>query len=298
MSAPRELQFASEVALADLVADIKASFVAARSGAKAEEDGRATWRDNTLKLAKALLAGRELHQNDNNAFGAWLDASGLGEDFISDKDRWALIKMAEHPQIAERILATTSRRSWRHIWAEEIAHEVEAEGVSHVGNTPSNRGGRPRCPHLRKTPVPSADPIDDVVSEAIAKFADPKAEWRTVPRMAQILMRAESAVREALKRLNDDGLLEQRKTADGIGIEYRINGEPKDDLRRELAEAHARIAELIEENAELKLRIARLEEQLGEGGAEPNAPVTIAEQLEQLEKEEAEQVAPPKPTHH
>jgi hypothetical protein len=68
---------APEVTPADLVADIKAFFTAARSGAKEEEGGPAAWRDNTMKLAKALLVDHELHQNDNNAFGAWLSAHGL-----------------------------------------------------------------------------------------------------------------------------------------------------------------------------------------------------------------------------
>jgi hypothetical protein len=98
-----------------LIADIKASFAAARAGAKAEEEGRAAWRDNTMKLAKALLSGRELHQNHNNAFGVWLDAGRLGEDLISHIDRAALINMAEHSEISERVLAKTTRRSWQHI---------------------------------------------------------------------------------------------------------------------------------------------------------------------------------------
>jgi hypothetical protein len=311
---------------ADLVADIKAFFVAARSGAKAEEDGRAIWRDNTMKLAKALLAGRELHQNDNNAFGSWLDATGLGEDLISHIDRAALISMAEHAEIAERVLAITTRRSWQHIWREEIAPEVEAKGVIHVNKTPSNpkpnRGGRPR-----KAPAHSADPIDDVVREAVVNFTGPNAEWRTVRKMASIIGRADVAVKHALTRLGD--AVGTRRGANGVDIECRINGERNELLalaglakpapvveptvaywRDLLDAANVKIMELEEQDREKDARITQLEEQVRERDVEiaelkarlgeigPSSSVAakadqyVAEQMERLEKEEAGQAAP------
>ena len=82
-----------------------------------------------MKLGRGLLLGREWHQNDNNAFNVWLNDNELAEDLISKDDRAALIGMAEHPEIAERVLATTQRRSWQLIWREEIAPEVEVWGV-------------------------------------------------------------------------------------------------------------------------------------------------------------------------
>src|SRR6516165_3778164 len=106
---------------ADLVANINAFLAAAREGAQAEEDGvkaeeaaikaqevgAAAWRENTKKLAQALLTGRQLHQNDNNAFGAWLKANGL-DKLISKNERAGLICIAENLEIAERVLATTA----------------------------------------------------------------------------------------------------------------------------------------------------------------------------------------------
>jgi hypothetical protein len=310
------------VALADLAVDIKASFVAARAGAKAEADGRAAWRDNTMKLAKALLVGRELHQNDNNAFGAWLDAGGMGEDLISHIDRAALINMAEHAEIAERVLAITTRRSWQHIWREEIAQEVKAKGVIHMNKT-RNRGGRP---HVRKAPAQSADPIDEVVREVIAAFSGAKAEWRPVSKMWSTIKRAESSVRDALKRLGDAA--KPRKNADG-SIEFRINGERNEllaranpakpapaepvvaSLRSLLDAANVKIIELEAQGRERNARITQLEEQVRERNAEiaelkarlgetaPHSSVAAeAHQIEQLEKEEAGQTAPQKQSVH
>jgi hypothetical protein len=267
------------VALADLAVDIKASLAAARAGAKAEEDGRAAWRDNTMKLAKRLLSGRELHQNDNNAVGAGLNAGGLGEDLISHIDRAALINMAEHAEISERVLAKTTRRSWQHIWREEIVPGVKAKGVIHVNKT-RNWGARP---HVRKTPTQSADPIDDVVREVIAAFSGAKAEWRTVSKMASTITRAESSVRDALKRLGDAA--KPRKNADR-NIEYRINGERNEPLvrasptepapaepgvafwRNLLDAANVKIIELEEQDREKDARITQLEEQVRERDVE------------------------------
>jgi predicted transcriptional regulator len=361
------------VALADLVVKIKASFVAAHVGAKAEEDGRAAWRGNTMKLGKGLLLGRELHQNDNNAFNVWLNDNGLGEDLISKDDRAALIGMAEHPEISERVLATTQRRSWQLIWREEIATEVEVSGgFRSVTKTPENlpanpKGGRPRRPRMapgrpRMAPdrlcASSAQPpdsIDNVRRALIDKCADGKQrtahqiankvqyavsfvepvlkslgdavrvdstdasaplyliespgvgdtmreltekcsgpEWRTRPELASIVGRKEDVVKEALKRLKDDGLVEQTKRADGR-FEYRISGEPPlsksknlDSLQRNLDLANARIRELErllrERDADFErqlhdrdVKVAQLEEQLRKRNAEPPISSVVAE---------------------
>jgi hypothetical protein len=252
--------------LAGLAVDIKTFFVAARSGAKAEEDGRAAWRDNTLKLAKALLTGRELHQNDNNAFGLWLDANGLGEDFINKNARAALIRIAEYPAIAERVLETTESRSW-----ELIGNEVK-RGAPSARNTPSeakaNRGDNPR-----KAPGQSADPIDDVARELIAKCSGVKSEWRSLAGMASIVSRPEPSVREALQRLG----AKTRKDAAGSPREYRIDGERAELLARAglvesahdeshwrdlVAARDAEIIDLKEQVAAANATIAHLEAKL------------------------------------
>jgi predicted transcriptional regulator len=189
------------VTLADLAADIRAFLAAARAGVKAEEGGRAVWTDNTKKLGKALLSGRELHQNDNNAFNVWLNENELS-DLVNKDERAALIRMAEYPEIAEQVLATTTSRSWQLIG-------IEIAGVLNAQNTPSkpkpNRGGRPRNPDAtrvrKKTPAPSADPIDDVARELATKCADDKP--CTIAQLAQKIQLASSAVEQALPRLGD-----------------------------------------------------------------------------------------------
>jgi hypothetical protein len=356
------------VALADLAVDIKASFAAARAGAKAEEYGRAAWRDNSMKLGKGLLLGRERHQNDNNAFNVWLNDNGLGEDLISKDDRAALIRMAEHLEIAERVLATTQRRSWQLIWREEIAPEVEVSGgFRSVTKTPENpsanpRGGRPRRtrmrpgrprrvpdrPHasiaqLTDSPVPKrlgdmarvdstdasaplylieSPDVGDTAHELTERCSGP--EWRTRPELAAIVGRSEDVIKEALTRLRDDRLVEQRKRVGSVHFEYRIGGDLERehaDLRQQVHDLERQVCDLKQENAELRakldaaesveIRILELEDVVHEhkdeiarlkadnakrraqlDATESGSPVTIAEQLERLEKEEAEQAAP------
>jgi hypothetical protein len=156
-----------------LAANIKAFFAAAMSGVKAEEDGRAAWCENTLNLGKALLQGRELHQNDCNAFHAWLVDNELGESLLSHQDRSALIRMAEHAEIAERVLAATRRRSWRLIWDEEIWPEVENKrGVTSAGNPAGkqapNRGGRPSKKSVPQYPLDHITPLKQRIVEQFA----------------------------------------------------------------------------------------------------------------------------------
>jgi hypothetical protein len=76
----------------------------------------------------------------------------------------------------------------------------------------------------KKSPVQSADPIDDVLREVIAKCAD--GQRRTMSKMASMVGRAESAVREALKRLRDAQTGDVVMTSKGAnGLEYSIEGD-------------------------------------------------------------------------
>jgi hypothetical protein len=54
---------------------------------------------------------------------------------------------------------------------------------------------RRATPLPKKTPVHSRDPIDDVTRELITKYAGPKAEWRTLDRMASATRVAASALK-------------------------------------------------------------------------------------------------------
>lgn len=130
---------ATQVELGHLPNEIRAEKKAALDGLTKSDEGLVEWREHTLRLGECFLIGRQKHQNDNNAFGEWLNANGLGDDFIDKNDRAALIGMATHRHIAKRVLETTKRRSWQLIWREEIAPEVEISGG---------------FPNARKTPPP------------------------------------------------------------------------------------------------------------------------------------------------
>jgi hypothetical protein len=264
---------------ADLIANIKRHLATARSGLEMEAGGRTQWRSNTMDLAKALLAGRELCQNDNNAFHTWLDDNGLGKDVLTAHERAGLIGIAEHPDIAELVLATTVKRSWKTIWLDEIKPEVDAlKRVVTPDNSP--RGGRPR-----KAPTQNNEPVETVVErELVAKCSG--SEWRTIDKMSSLIQRAPSSVRDVLKNMAGRELVEQQKGADGVGIEYRITNErdattpdvealkakivalrqQTDDLEFKVLEKDERITELERllaeahaKNDDLKQRIARLE---------------------------------------
>jgi hypothetical protein len=214
--------------LAAVAADIRAALAAARADF-------ASWRDNTMKLARALLRGREMHKDDA-AFGAWLKAEDFG---VNDDDRAALISMAQHSEIAERVLADTARQSWRNIWRKEIAPEIPPE-VLEGYRTPAKppetpepdkgkgtKGGRPRKPRAPMKPhgrpkgsgkKPQSDNAANAVMNAlIGKCADSK--WRALAQLASRVQFAESAVEADLTRLGD-----RVKTREGVGgvTEYQI----------------------------------------------------------------------------
>jgi hypothetical protein len=139
----------------------------ALDGLKQESVGVAAWRASTLSLGRELLRGRQLHQNDNAAFGAWLKASGLGDDFLDGHNRAALIGMAEHPEIATTVLEATIKRSWRRIWEEEIVPKVEAaDGFGRAAKTPSAKRepGRPRQPRYQGERKPAPPPKPEAAS--------------------------------------------------------------------------------------------------------------------------------------
>jgi hypothetical protein len=271
-----------------LLANVKESCLAARASLKTEEGARVAWRDQTARLGAALLALREFCQNDSRTFHCLLSDNGLGEDFISKDDRAGLIGIAEHWEIAERVLATTVKRSWRTIWLDQIKPEVDARRV----RTPANpRGGRPR----KAPPVQSNEPPEDVAErELIAQCPGP--EWRTADKMASTVNRALNFVRDILKSMAARGLVEQRKAADNISIEYRIvacmpveRDAPPDveALKRQIddlkfaelekdeliADLEQRLEEAHTENAGLRQRIAQLESLSGADQHKPDEAI-------------------------
>jgi biotin operon repressor len=107
---------------------------------------------------------------------------------------------------------------------------------------------------------PAVDPIEALACQIIEALSDGK--WRSLPQVASTFKVAESAVREALKRLKDEGedCVEQRKN--GNGFEYRIVGSEEAHLRRVVAARDVEIASLKNRIAEKDAEIARLTELL------------------------------------
>jgi hypothetical protein len=134
------------------------------------EQGRAQWREATVTLAAALMKGRELHQDDDRAFGAWLKANDP-LDKISANDREALLAMARYPEATDEALAKTKKTSWYTLWRLEISPKVEppptifpspredpapalendlASWEAAIDGTPAERGSAPPRPEVAK----------------------------------------------------------------------------------------------------------------------------------------------------
>jgi hypothetical protein len=88
---------------------------------------RAEWCEATLTLAAALLKGRELCQNNDRAFGAWLKYNNLAS--IKTHDREALLNMARHLEAATAALAETGKVSWQTLWQLEIKPKVQLQST-------------------------------------------------------------------------------------------------------------------------------------------------------------------------
>jgi hypothetical protein len=97
---------------------------AIEQGQTAIEQGRAQRREATPILAAAMLKGRELCQDDDRAFGAWLKDNSL--DKISAPDREALLNMARYPEATAEAPAQTEKTSWQTIWHLEIKPKVKS----------------------------------------------------------------------------------------------------------------------------------------------------------------------------
>jgi hypothetical protein len=132
-------------------AELRRAAADAHDGLACQKAGRDEWRLGTMKLARALLRGRELCQGDDGAFGRWIKANNLEE--IKADDREALLNIARHPEISEGVLAKTERTSVRLIWLKEIkpAFRSAAEGVS--SNAKSARRGNPTKEQEKIRPV-------------------------------------------------------------------------------------------------------------------------------------------------
>jgi len=91
-------------------------------------EGREEWIEETLRLARLLVEGRQRFPS-NEAFGKWIDGI-KGLSLLSHQDRAALIQLGKWPAITRDVLEKTRRNSWREIWDKEAKRVLEPSGGS------------------------------------------------------------------------------------------------------------------------------------------------------------------------
>lgn len=93
-----------------------------RDAIERRESGKDQWVAATIDLCQRLSEARGRFRDDK-AFGAWLDASGVG---LSHQDRAAAIAMGKEMDVTREVLAQTERRSLQHIHAKEFKRFTHA----------------------------------------------------------------------------------------------------------------------------------------------------------------------------
>jgi hypothetical protein len=136
------------------------------NGRKQETDGRKLWMEGTFDFINILHEERQRYPSDQ-AFGKRLTDIGYGENRITRQDRSALLNMALHPDATREVLEQTHRRSWRHIWEEEIQL-----GLPHVGQPAEGENAVADLPDGESTE--EAPTADDNKPEALAVTRRPK----------------------------------------------------------------------------------------------------------------------------
>lgn len=142
-----------------------------------EAENREEWAQLIMDRATALLEAREEHQNDDVAFGAWLEAEGID---IEKNNRSGLLLMARWPKEAKDELLTTHRRAPRYI-AEDMALRFPYIGKQERGpgreiklevkHAPPPEVRRMEVDVDRVEPEPPADILDP--AEPPADILDP-----------------------------------------------------------------------------------------------------------------------------
>jgi hypothetical protein len=230
---------------------LEAAIKGVRGGLERMRAGLADFVEGVLQTATALNEARKLFAS-NKDFGDWLRASGLGEDALNKNDRAALIDFGEDPKRARAILEASERKSLRLIHQ----HEWKSPPLRLPTGGKTECSSRPLSASAGEAKPPSADPIDAVARMLILKCAD--GVFRPLPKLARLVGCAESAAREALKRLGAE------TGRSGDGLEYRLADERDEpagcvDWANVLARKDAEITDLKQQLAIAEAKIAELE---------------------------------------
>ena len=116
-----------------------------RENTRLMQSSRQEWKNAMLRLAIALWKARQ-HFSSNQEFGHWLVDNEL-ED-LSGHDRAALINMAEHLELTERVFAEMESNSIRFLW-DEVQQRLASAGKTTSMQT--------KPPEVAETPLPSAN---------------------------------------------------------------------------------------------------------------------------------------------
>jgi hypothetical protein len=86
------------------------------------------WIESTKELAGLLYEARKRFPS-NQKFSDWLEENRID---LSHQERAALIKLAEHAEVANGVLEFTRRTSWELVWRKEVQPLVEPKKAKPV----------------------------------------------------------------------------------------------------------------------------------------------------------------------
>ena len=159
-------------------------------------DATELWAEKTFALAFELKAARDECSENDTAFGHWLVDNNC-DDTITKDERYALIKMAEHYDIAHQEMERTGNRSVEWLWRRHIKPRVDAAtylstqiGVAEtnlIPNPPSEPATEAKVENQEpseakveaKSPIKKSESKlyrlgDDVADVLMAKFKNPR----------------------------------------------------------------------------------------------------------------------------
>ena len=120
-------QTATDATKPDGKSNLDLAWVKIQNARQQETEGKKLWIEGTLELI-SILDDAHKRLGSDQAFGTWLSDNGYGENRITRHDRSALLNMAADLNLTLEVLAQTHRRSWRHIWEEEVQSRLPHEG--------------------------------------------------------------------------------------------------------------------------------------------------------------------------
>jgi hypothetical protein len=144
------------------------------------ENVREQWVAATLDLCRHLAEAREQFKADK-AFSAWLTASGLGEDALSKDDRASAIAMGEDLKTAEKVLASTERRSLQMIYRKEFRVRSAT---------------KPDKPPKPKAPPRIAPEVEAIIVKAVFEEGKTKPEAEAIAGVSSTVVRRVVAAEE------------------------------------------------------------------------------------------------------